>query len=159
MKLSDFSQKAPVRKRANAVFNLNNDQREADLKRKIDDLKAELKAVNDLLPGLKERSIWLDNKEAIIIRLNTRIEELEQEVTRQEGIANLATDHAKEFDTILEDRDKTQAELNRVEALNQNNKLEADRLQATLNSQLEQFNNQLLPYIRTIVGLDFLYLR
>jgi len=34
-------------------------------------------------------------------------------------------------------------ELNRVDALNQNNKLEADRLQATLNSQLEQFNNQL----------------
>ena len=34
-------------------------------------------------------------------------------------------------------------ELNRIDALNQNNKLEADRLQATLNSQLEQFNNQL----------------
>ena len=34
-------------------------------------------------------------------------------------------------------------ELNRIDALNQNNKLEADRLQATLNSQIEQFNNQL----------------
>ena len=58
MKLSDFSQKAPVRKRANAVFNLNNDQRESDLKKEIADLHAKLKAVNDQLPGLKERSIW-----------------------------------------------------------------------------------------------------
>ena len=147
MKLSDFSRKAPVRKRANAVFNLNNDQREADLKRKIDDLKAELKAVNDLLPGLKERSIWLDNKEAIIIRLNTRIEELEQEVTRQEGIANLATDHAKEFDTILEDRDKTQAELNRVEAevINKNKEL---------NTLAEELNTKSTEYTTTSTELN-----
>jgi len=34
-------------------------------------------------------------------------------------------------------------ETSRVAALNQNNKLEADRLQATLNSQIDQFNSQL----------------
>ena len=34
-------------------------------------------------------------------------------------------------------------ESSRIAALNQNNKLEADRLQATLNSQIEQFNAQL----------------
>jgi flagellar biosynthesis chaperone FliJ len=34
-------------------------------------------------------------------------------------------------------------EANRIAALNQNNALEADRLQATLNSQIEQFNSQL----------------
>ena len=139
MKLSDFSRKAPVRKRSKAVFNLNNDQRESDLKKEITDLQAELEAVNALLPGLKERSIWLDNKEAIIVRLNSRIEGLEQEIVRQEGISNIATEHSKEFDFISEDRDKIQAELNRIEAevINQNN--EINTLSTELNKKTDEY--------------------
>jgi hypothetical protein len=34
-------------------------------------------------------------------------------------------------------------EATRIEALNQNNSLEAERLQSTLNSQIDQFNEQL----------------
>ena len=139
MKLSDFSQKAPVRKRANAVFNLNNDQRESDLKKEIADLHAKLKAVNDQLPGLKERSIWLDNKEAIIVRLNSRIEGLEKEITRQEGLVNIATEHSKEFDYISEDRNKIQAELNRMEAEVANKNKEINTLSDELNNKYNQY--------------------
>jgi len=44
-------------------------------------------------------------------------------------------------DDVMNQYNTTEA--SRAEALNQNNKLEADRLQATLNSQIEQFNKQL----------------